>query len=399
MKIENSTVAMNSERRFNSYTSVESMTLETRDGAGMIENIGRIAQEEGKDAVSAMRQYEKDEKAAQEKQQKQNQARALMEYMDRTRQCRDNFEQFRMSDETELQIKLLRKLLAALNGKGRLDPLDKEMLKSRDVLDLRSSNMKKAEMIAGIRGGHGPAEGGPKGAVEAPVQPGTTPFGTVWHRVSAVSGIHAESELTTFQSTGLVKTADGREISFNVDLSMSRSFMEKIDIFTDETYIKTDPLMINLDTDIGTVSDVKFTFDLDSDGRTEEISFAGEGSGFLAVDRNGNGIIDDGSELFGTASGDGFADLAAYDEDGNFWIDENDSIYSQLRVWTKDSEGNDKLIDLKSADVGAIYLGNVSTEFSLKNDANETNGVIQKTGVYLKESGGVGTMNHVDLVL
>ncbi len=39
--------------------------------------------------------------------------------------------------------------------------------------------------------------------------------------------------------------------------------------------------------------------------------------------------INDGSELFGTSSGDGFKDLATYDEDENGWIDENDSIFSK----------------------------------------------------------------------
>ena len=167
-----------------------------------------------------------------------------------------------------------------------------------------------------------------------------------------------------------------------------------------QEYIKTDPLMINLDTNIGSVSDQKFFFDLDSDGKEEEISFAGKDSGFLAWDKNGDGKINDGSELFGTKSGDGFKDLAEYDEDGNGWIDENDRIYSQLKVWTKDENGNDRLIDLKDADVGAIYLRNADTQFSLKDDENKLNAEIKKTGIYLKEStGAVGTLNHVDLVV
>lgn len=42
----------------------------------------------------------------------------------------------------------------------------------------------------------------------------------------------------------------------------------------------------------------------------------------LSLDQNGNGEIDNGTELFGTKSGDGFADLARYDLDYNGWIDE-----------------------------------------------------------------------------
>jgi hypothetical protein len=56
-------------------------------------------------------------------------------------------------------------------------------------------------------------------------------------------------------------------------------------------------------------------------------------------DRNGDGAIDHGRELSGATTGDGFAELAAYDEDGNGWIDENDSIYQHLRIWSKDAQG------------------------------------------------------------
>jgi len=67
--------------------------------------------------------------------------------------------------------------------------------------------------------------------------------------------------------------------------------------------------------------------------------------GLLALDLNGNGVIDDGSELFGnyTRLPDGrFADngyeaLQAYDADGNGVIDSSDPIYWRLVVWTDDN--------------------------------------------------------------
>ena len=75
----------------------------------------------------------------------------------------------------------------------------------------------------------------------------------------------------------------------------------------------------------------------------------GSGSGFLALDKNGNGKIDDGSELFGTKSGDGFADLAEYDSDGNGWIDEKGRVYVlyEVKEIMKDmSCGNQKVAKL-----------------------------------------------------
>ena len=77
-----------------------------------------------------------------------------------------------------------------------------------------------------------------------------------------------------------------------------------------------------------------------------------------------------------------------------------DSIFKKLKVWSKDENGKDILISLKKADVGAIYLGNANTEFSVKSGTeNQTDAIIRKTGVYLKESGGVGTVQHVDLAV
>ena len=82
-----------------------------------------------------------------------------------------------------------------------------------------------------------------------------------------------------------------------------------------------DPLVINLDGNIAELSDQTFLFDLDGDGEMDEISELSAKSGFLALDKNGDGTINDGTELFGTRSGNGFQDLSAYDTDHNGFID------------------------------------------------------------------------------
>lgn len=222
---------------------------------------------------------------------------------------------------------------------------------------------------------------------------------TTWVKTTVNSEFYQESEQTAYQANGIVKTADGREISFNVSVEMSRSFCQRNESFVQENYICTDPLMIQLDGNVASVSDQKFLFDLDSDGKEEEISFADKGNAFLALDKNKDGTINDGSELFGTKSGDGFKDLAAYDKDKNGWIDEGDEVFDQLKVWSKDEQGKDKLISLKDAGIGAIYLGSSNTEFSLKDDDNRTNAIVRKTGMYLRENGTCGTISHVDLAV
>ncbi len=207
-----------------------------------------------------------------------------------------------------------------------------------------------------------------------------------------------EQENTSFSTVGTVRTADGREINFNVDVGMSRQFQETFQEDLEVASFKMcDPLVINLDTDVAELSDQKFYFDIDADGEKDEISQLGSKSGYLALDKNGDGIINDGSELFGTASGDGFADLAKYDEDGNGWIDEGDAIWSKLKIWCKDENGKDVLYRLADKGVGAICLQKAATDFTLQGAQGQTNGAIRSTGVFLYENGNVGTVQHVDV--
>jgi len=222
----------------------------------------------------------------------------------------------------------------------------------------------------------------------------------VWVVEKKESSFIKEEEVTNFSSTGFVKTSDGRSISFNVNLEMSRSFEQYIEKNTSEEVVLIDPLVVNLTSAPANISDQTFFFDIDADGEKDEISMLGKSSGFLALDKNNDGVINDGNELFGALTGNGFSELAQYDDDGNGWIDEADDIFNRLKVWTKDDDGNDVLLSLKDADLGAIYLGKASTEFSVNNsDTNEQKAQIKSTGVYLKESGEAGTIQQVDFAI
>lgn len=243
-------------------------------------------------------------------------------------------------------------------------------------------------------------------------------------RVTTVEMRHVEEEVTSFSGQGIAKTEDGREIDFNVDFSLSRRLTKAAGISMPSAVNFIDPLVINVGSDVTSISDQSFFFDLDCDGVEEKVAGLGAGSGFFAYDRNGDGVVNDGSELFGTKSGDGFADLAEFDSDGNGWIDENDEAYGKLQVWLRDEDGTDRLLSLQEADVGAIFLGSVATEFTeyqgqgdngYKPGSEEGQSVevrnaftpvtagltvaamMRASGLFLKESGGVGTMHQIDL--
>lgn len=144
------------------------------------------------------------------------------------------------------------------------------------------------------------------------------------------------------------------------------------------------------------MQDTRFEFDLDADGQKEQIALLSPGNAYLALDKNEDGQINDGSELFGPTAGQGFYELAKYDEDKNQFIDEADSIYDHLRLWFRDANGQERLIGLGDKNVGAIYLGHLNTPFELQQNQH-TLGDLASTGIYLNENGTTGFIQQIDL--
>ena len=99
-------------------------------------------------------------------------------------------------------------------------------------------------------------------------------------------------------------------------------------------------------------------FDLDADGRMDSISVPTGDDALLALDRNGNGHIDDGRDLFGDQHGaaNGFAELARFDDNGDGRIDAADAVFDQLRLLRFDAQGRQQLQKLGEAGVSAIDL-------------------------------------------
>ncbi len=207
-----------------------------------------------------------------------------------------------------------------------------------------------------------------------------------------------EYETTQFAAGGQVNTRDGMSFEFNLDLTMSRSYESTRDFQQTQQILFKDPLVLNFNGDAAELTEEQYEFDIDADGELDWISMLSSDSGMLALDKNSDGIINDGSELFGAISGDGFADLSEYDEDNNGFIDEADSIFAELQLWNK-LDGEDQLQSLADQDVGAIYLGSIDTPFDLKAPDNQSLGQVTESGIYLQEDGSVGSVQQIDLAV
>jgi hypothetical protein len=215
--------------------------------------------------------------------------------------------------------------------------------------------------------------------------------------LSTVTSYQVEESLL-FAAQGSVTATDGRNISFELNLSMtSQTTMTRTMSF--DAGLLLDPLVLQFDTTSPLLGESFFTFDLDGDGMAEQLARPGCGCGFLAFDRNGDGEINDGLELFGPSSGSGFAELAQLDNDANLWLDQNDPLFSRLSVWRHGEDGATTLQSLAEAGVGAIALTHAGTTFQLRAGDGRILGQVAASGIFLTEKGEVRALQELDLAV
>jgi len=197
-----------------------------------------------------------------------------------------------------------------------------------------------------------------------------------------------EKSTFDFSAKAIIQTSKG-EIEIDLSLSYSKEYYQKNETKF-SAYAKgfENPFKIDMQDEVGSFENIKkemeFEFSRNNNREKNDITQLENGVSYLAIDKNSNNSIDDGSELFGVNTNNGFEELSYYDKDGNNWIDENDEVFKDLRVWEKSADGNHTLISLADSGIGAIYLGNTS---SVNNN---------QTSIFLKENGEAGVISSVD---
>lgn len=135
------------------------------------------------------------------------------------------------------------------------------------------------------------------------------------------------------------------------------------DLFGGRT-TRRDPLIIDLSATGSGVSFTKFSlsnvhFDLNSDGFAERTGWINPTSGFVVMDRNGNGTIDNGTEMFGDNFQNGFASIGALDSNHDGKISNLDTDFANLRIWQDaNMDGVSQASELRTlADAGVVSIG------------------------------------------
>ncbi|NOS74830.1 MAG: hypothetical protein HOP36_09915 [Methyloglobulus sp.] len=165
---------------------------------------------------------------------------------------------------------------------------------------------------------------------------------------------------------------------------------------------RRDPLTLDLDGDgletVGTAAGI--LFDHDGDGIKNGSGWVSADDGFLVLDKNGNGTIDNGHELFGDAfvkangqlAADGFDALASLD--GNGKVDASDAQFGNLKVWQDlNQDGLSQAGELFTlAQLGIASINVTSTDHS---QTLPNGNQIADLGTYTKTDGSLGTTGEV----
>jgi hypothetical protein len=152
-----------------------------------------------------------------------------------------------------------------------------------------------------------------------------------------------------------------RAASFSFQMEMKFEFSFEVSVQGEVQ--QSDPIMFDLDGDGFELSSYTqgARFDILGNGKQANTAFVNGGDAFLALDRNRDGQINSGSELFGDQNGaaNGFEELRKLDSNGDGVINRTDRDYAQLLLWRDNGDGKSdpgELISLAEAGIEEISL-------------------------------------------
>lgn len=169
------------------------------------------------------------------------------------------------------------------------------------------------------------------------------------------------------------------------------------------------PIVVDLDGDgIALTSvDQGVRFDLSGAGIQNTAWVSGPDDAFLAIDLDGNGVIETGRELFGDAfsingvsAANGFEALAALDQpenggDGNGALEADDLMFGQILLWS-DSNANGRSEPEELASLAQSGIEALGTSFSTGYDSRDKHGNdLSLQGQFVRSDGTVGSMVDV----
>ena len=204
-----------------------------------------------------------------------------------------------------------------------------------------------------------------------------------------------QSDNVLFATTDYVKTDGTTGIVGDVLFSFGPSEIE------DDV---APPIVLDFDGDgksLTEMADNKVRFDMNGDGIADKTGWVEQGDAFLALDRNGNGKIDDIKEISFVADKEGattdLEGLAAFDRNGDGKLSGDDARFAEFRLWF-DNNGNGQtdageLLSLAQAGVVSVSLAGQATGDQAASGKN----IVYNTASFTRANGATGKLLDVGL--
>ena len=217
---------------------------------------------------------------------------------------------------------------------------------------------------------------------------------------SSASGTIATGQQSQALTTEEMSASLARRNSYELNLKFRQntSVEERIGISLEELGIKkVDPLVLDLDgngiqlTEAGKGA----IFDVTADGKLDNTAWVKGNTALLTYDRNGNGVVDNGSELFGDQNGaaDGFEELGKYDTNGDRKITILDPIFKALKLY-RDLNGDGKMSKNEFSSLSELGIKALNLNF-MRTSADINGNSLLLNGSFEREDGSTGQLADV----
>jgi hypothetical protein len=192
---------------------------------------------------------------------------------------------------------------------------------------------------------------------------GTSSFEDLFHKLQQQFGGGMLDALSRLLGEGTAAAPGATSASGSAAVQLQFSFSASFEMQTEVAVQQSDPIILDLDGDGFELTHHSkgARFDILGNGSQQNTAFVTGGDAFLALDRNGNGSIDSGAELFGDQRGaaNGYEELRKLDDNRDGVIDAKDAAYDSLLLFKDDGDGkteDGELITLREAGIAEISI-------------------------------------------
>lgn len=215
--------------------------------------------------------------------------------------------------------------------------------------------------------------------------------------IVSVEQWHSREQQLEYQVQGAFKIND-QELSLNYNYSLASKQVSYSKVEMSVEALK-DPIIVQFGSQgLGEISGQK-DFDINQDSALDNLPVFSGDVGYLVYDKNQNNKADNGSELFGPETGQGFTELAQLDSNENGFIDEEDEYFEQLYLWQPGSNENqaDQWLSLKEAEIQAISLSAISTPYDFYDQQGEIQAQLRQSSFAISKNGIGRGVHQVDV--